>query len=72
MKILKSALIIVGLFTIVFVSIQAAQQSPDTENEDTAEATPTNQKDRPVKDYNIYALPMPENINFAGEEVPIA
>ncbi|WP_289023903.1 lytic transglycosylase domain-containing protein [uncultured Salegentibacter sp.] len=68
MKILKSALIIVGLLTIVFVSVNATQQAP---NSKIQEYVKTNANDRPVKDYNIYALPMPENINFAGEEVPL-
>lgn len=68
MKILKSALIIVGLLTIVFVSVNATQQAP---NSKIQEFVKTNANDRPVKDYNIYALPMPENINFAGEEVPL-
>ena len=68
MKILKSALIIVGLLTIVFVSVNATQQAPDTK---IHEYVKTNANDRPVKDYNIYALPMPENIDFAGEEVPL-
>jgi len=71
MRILKSALVIVGLFTIVFISIQAAQQAPDGGDEKSVESVDLAKKDRPVKDYNIYALPMPENINFAGEEVPI-
>ncbi len=71
MRILKSALVIVGLFTIVFISIQAAQQAPDGGEEKSVESVDLAKKDRPVKDYNIYALPMPENINFAGEEVPI-
>ncbi|SKB34936.1 Transglycosylase SLT domain-containing protein [Salegentibacter holothuriorum] len=68
MKILKSALVLVGLGTVLLVSIQATQQFPDTNDEEVSE---TPKKDRPVKDYNIYALPMPENINFAGENVPI-
>lgn len=68
MKILKSVLIIVGFFAIVFISIQATQQAPDADVEKYVE---TAQKDRPVKDYNIYALPVPENIDFAGEEVPL-
>ncbi|MBI6119008.1 lytic transglycosylase domain-containing protein [Salegentibacter maritimus] len=68
MRILKSALIIVGLLTIVFVSVNATQQAP---NSKIQEYVKTNANDRPVKDYNIYALPMPENINFAGEEVPL-
>ncbi len=37
MKILKSALVIVGLFTIVFLSIQATQQSPDGSEEKASE-----------------------------------
>jgi len=68
MKILKSALLIIGFFAIVFISIQATQQSPDAGDEQSMESK---KADRPVKDYNIYALPMPENINFAGEAVPI-
>ena len=68
MKILKSAIIIVGLLAIVFVSVNATQQAP---NSKIQEYVKTNANDRPVKDYNIYALPMPENIDFAGEEVPL-
>ncbi|TDN81256.1 transglycosylase-like protein with SLT domain [Salegentibacter sp. 24] len=68
MKILKSALLIVGFFAIIVISIQATQQAPDANMEQYVETTKNN---RPVKDYNIYALPMPENIDFAGEEVPL-
>lgn len=33
----------------------------------------SNQKDanRPVKDYNVYAVDLPEKVNFAGEETPL-
>ena len=41
MKILKSALVIVGLFTIVFISIQATQQSPDGSEEEQSETPET-------------------------------
>lgn len=70
MKIIKSALIIIGVFAIVFVSINATQND-HSNDAPTANKEQSQNKNRPVKDYNIYALPMPENINFAGEPAPM-
>lgn len=56
----------IGLLAIVvFVSgvCVNAVQEPETTDE-------TLQK-RLVNDYNVYALPLPENMNFAGEPVPL-
>lgn len=71
MKILKNALLIVGLFTVCAVSINAVQQ------EDGGGSTENNSKteegvDKSVAEaYKIKALPMPEKLDFAGEQVPL-
>lgn len=69
MKILKNALLIVGLFTVCAVSINAVQQ----DQSDVPENEKTVSKDnKSVADaYKIVSLPMPENLNFAGESVPL-
>ncbi|GAA4322188.1 lytic transglycosylase domain-containing protein [Pontixanthobacter gangjinensis] len=70
MKILKSAVLLVGLFTICAVSINAVQQ----EDGGSAGKTKMEKDDtnKSVADsYKIQALPMPENLEFAGEEVPL-
>ena len=66
MKILKVLLMSVGLITVLAVSIQAVQEGPNS-NDESAEK----QLEKATGDYNVYALPMPENLNFAGELVPI-
>jgi peptidoglycan lytic transglycosylase D len=56
----------IGLLTLVAcVSVLCvnAVQEPDTTDE-------TVQK-KMVNDYNVYAIPLPENMNFAGEPVPL-
>ncbi len=65
MKILKVLLMSVGFISICAVSIQAVQDGPNTEIgiDPTAKVV--------SEHYAIYALPMPENLNFAGEHVPI-
>jgi len=70
MKILKNALLIVGLFTVCAVSINAVQQDPS----DAPENEKTVSKDnKSVADaYKIVSLPMPENLDFAGETVPLS
>jgi len=65
MKILKIILMSIGLIAICALSIQAVQEGPFTaENEVVS-------KEDPTEDYNIHALKMPENLNLAGEPVPI-
>lgn len=70
MKILKSALLVVGLFTVCAVSINAVQQ--DQGNSMAKDEIVEKDPDKSVADsYRIEALPMPENLNFAGETVPL-
>lgn len=66
MKVLKLLLMSAGFIAIIAVSIQAVQEAP--EYDQTANAAASN---RESGDYAIYALEMPENLNFAGEPVPI-
>lgn len=70
MKVVKIFLMSVGLLAICAVSIQAVQ---DTSGDyvGTLEKSESYGEDKVTKDYNIYALPMPENLNFAGEPVPL-
>ncbi|WP_026838266.1 lytic transglycosylase domain-containing protein [Gillisia sp. JM1] len=65
MKILKILLMSVGFIIICAISIQAVQEVPE------AEITPDPKTKVVSEHYAINALPMPENLNFAGEPVPI-
>lgn len=65
MKLLKLLLMSVGFITIIAVSIQAVQVKPEGEFEAAEES------ERVTNDYNVYALPMPEELDFAGEPVPL-
>jgi hypothetical protein len=63
MQSLKNILAIVGLISISGLFIFSVQKAPSDE---------TLGKERPlVNDYNVYALEMPEGLNFAGESVPV-
>lgn len=69
MKLIKNALMVAGVISVCAVSINAVQNGPAAENENAFEM-----KDAPKKvvhDYNVYALPVPEHMEFAGEEVPL-
>lgn len=63
MQILKNTLAIVGLFCVSGLFIFSSQKAPSDQ---------ILGKEKPlVNDYNVYALEMPEGINFAGEQVPV-
>lgn len=61
MNMFKKVLLMAGVIVVCGVSINAVQESPSDEN----------QQEKLSNGYNIYALPMPEDLNFAGEPVPI-
>lgn len=69
MKTFKIMLMSVGLIAICAISIQAVQEAPA--QEDAGEQVGEQVGERVTKDYNVYALPMPENLDFAGEKVPL-
>lgn len=63
MQILKNILAGIGLICISGLFIFAMQKAPSDE---------TIGKEEPIlNDYNVYALEMPEELNFAGEAVPV-
>ena len=61
MKIIQKALAMVGLLSLCALFIYALQDAPTDENFET----------KLINDYNIYALQIPEDLNFAGEPVPL-
>lgn len=66
MKIIKNLLAIVGLVCISGLFIFAVQKPADSvDNEEGA-------AQKLVNDYNVYAIKLPDNLNFAGEKVPVS
>lgn len=63
MKIIKNILAIVGLVCLSGLFIFAVQKAP---SDDTLETEP-----KMINDYNVYALSVPEHLDFAGEIVPL-
>ena len=58
---IRNILIAGGLVAVCAVSINAVQDAPSDEN----------QEKKLINDYNVYALAMPEDLEFAGEQVPV-
>lgn len=67
MKILKMILMSVGFIAICALSIQAVQDTPEKGEAEREKRD----GEKVTKDYNIYALPVPEKMDFAGESVPL-
>lgn len=63
MKIIKNLLAVVGLFCISGLFIFAVQKPVDVDPEPKAELT---------NDYNVYAIKLPHDLNFAGETMPLS
>ncbi|KJD33335.1 murein transglycosylase [Tamlana nanhaiensis] len=61
MKIVKNALAFVGLLSLCGLFIFALQDAPTDENFEK----------KLINDYNVYALQIPENLDFAGEPMPL-
>lgn len=61
MKIIQKALAFVGLLSLCALFIYALQDAPTDENFET----------KLINDYNVYALQVPNNLNFAGEAMPL-
>ncbi len=72
MKILKNALIGVGIVSVCAVSINAVTSNGEKPAEPSKTAAEKSvDTTKAVNDYNVYALSIPENMNFAGEPVPL-
>ena len=65
MKMIKKVLVFLGVLFVFSILVNATQEEP--------QKTPVQEQleDDLVNDYNVYAIPMPDNLNFAGELVPI-
>jgi len=61
MKIIKNTLAFIGLLCLSFIFIYALQDAPTDENF----------KKKLINDYNVYALQVPENLDFSGEKMPL-
>jgi len=62
MKILQKSLALIGLIFICALSINAFQDAPTDENVET----------KIINDYNVYAIQVPDYLDFAGESVPLS
>ncbi|MCB4808793.1 lytic transglycosylase domain-containing protein [Tamlana sp. 62-3] len=62
MKIVQKALAFVGLLSLCGLFIYALQDAPTDENFET----------KLINDYNVYALQIPDNLDFAGEPLPLS
>ncbi|GAA3585333.1 lytic transglycosylase domain-containing protein [Snuella lapsa] len=61
MKIVEKALAFVGLLSLSALFIYALQDAPTDENFEK----------KLINDYNVYALQVPDNLDFAGEQMPL-
>ncbi|WP_027138742.1 lytic transglycosylase domain-containing protein [Gaetbulibacter saemankumensis] len=61
MKIIEKALAFVGLLSLCAIFIYALQDAPTDENFEK----------KLINDYNVYALQIPDNLNFSGEPLPL-
>lgn len=65
MKMIRKMLIFLGVLFAFSILVNATREEPQK---------PIAQElleEKLINDYNVYAVPMPENINFAGELVPV-
>jgi len=62
MKIVQKGLALVGLLSLCALFINAFQEPPTDENFET----------KLVNDYNVYALQVPDELDFAGEPMPLS
>jgi len=65
MKILKNIFAVIGVMAVSGLFIFAAQKAPE-DNDIEPEGA-----EKMINDYNVYALTVPEGLNFAGENLPL-
>jgi hypothetical protein len=68
MKIIEKILALVGLITLATLFIFAVQDAPTIQD---APTTSENFETKIVNDYNVYALQIPDYLDFAGEQLPL-
>jgi len=69
MKKIKNILATIGLIAISGLFIFAMQKSPDEEQ--VSNKFKSSNDSNAVKDYNVYAISVPESLDFAGEPLPL-
>ena len=67
---MKKILGIIGVIAVAGLVINAVQAPINKESSQTQNER-MDDNEKLLNDYNVYALPMPENLNFAGERVPV-
>ncbi|WP_031425803.1 lytic transglycosylase domain-containing protein [Flavimarina sp. Hel_I_48] len=80
MKAIKSIFAGVGIVAVALFSVQAVQDAPisnNTTSQDAGQVQKTEAKSQEgnpknlVQGYNVYAIPLPKSVNFAGEPAPL-
>ncbi|TVZ51749.1 lytic transglycosylase domain-containing protein [Dokdonia sp. Hel_I_53] len=70
MKMMKKIIAGVAVVAIAGIVINAAQAPQDKVDQVLVEKQ-IEQDKKLLNDYNVYAIPMPDDLNFAGEAVPV-
>ncbi len=65
MKVIKKFLALLGILFTFGILVNATQQEPEVSVQQEVF------EENLINDYNVYAIPMPDNLNFAGELVPV-
>lgn len=65
MNMIKNSLIFLGALFTLGIFVNATQEEPQKPIEQEV------LEDKLISDYNVYAIPMPDNLNFSGELVPV-
>lgn len=72
MKTIQKIGALIGVIAAAGLIINAVQAPPaEMEQGDFTQKEDFKKEAALVNDYNVYALPMPDGLNFAGEEVPV-
>ncbi|ANH61396.1 murein transglycosylase [Dokdonia donghaensis DSW-1] len=61
----------VAIVAVAGLVINSAKAPQEQEEEQVPVKDEKVQTEKLVNDYNVYAIPMPDGLNFAGEEVPV-
>ncbi len=61
----------VAIVAVAGLVINSAKAPQEQEEEQVPVQDEKVQTEKLINDYNVYAIPMPDGLNFAGEEVPV-
>ncbi len=67
---IKKVIAGIAIVAIAGIVINSAQ-APQKEEEVAQEVASAGHNNKLLNDYNVYAIPMPDDLNFAGEPVPV-